>query len=536
MRAGAVLRPVVSLVVLLTLPAAATAAFPAGFRWGAAIAAFQTEMGGNPAHDDTGTDWWVWAHDPDNISSGRVSGDLPENGPAFYDRYRRQIRHDARRGLHANAFRLSIEWSRVFPTSTAGIDASGGITLAVLQQLDALADQAEVTHYRKVLSTIPRHMTRFVTVNHFTLPLWIQDPIAARNAFMGTDPNASPPTGFGPAGWLDPATVGEFEKYCAYLAWKLGDLVDVWAPLNEPVVVAVSGYVNAGGILGGNFPPGAFSFTGAVQVILNLIEAERVAYDAIKTWDTVDADRDGVAATVGLVANLVAFHPKNPASPLDVQGAEHADYIYNRLYLNAVLHGDVDANVNGTIDAGEHHPELVGKADFVGVNYYLRATTTGLPVSLSTAIPLLDFIPTISYQTAHNPTAPPCPSTCSDFGWEIYPAGIREVLTIAGAYGLPVYITENGIADADDDQRPAYLVQHLQVLEQAIADGVADVRGYYHWALMDNFEWASGYYPMFGLNSVDASKRLVPRPSALVYRAIARANAIPSDIAAQFGQ
>jgi beta-galactosidase len=353
---------------------------------------------------------------------------------------------------------------------------------------------------------------------------------------MGTDPNAAPPTGFGPAGWLDPATVTEFEKYCAYLAWKLGDLVDVWAPLNEPVVVAVSGYVNAGGILGGNFPPGAFSFTGAVQVILNLIEAERVAYDAIKTWDTVDADRDGVAATVGLVANLVAFHPKNPASPLDVQGAQHADYIYNRLYLNAVLHGDVDANVNGTIDAGEHHPELVGKADFVGVNYYLRATANGLPVSLSTAIPLLDFIPTISYQTAHNPTAPPCPSTCSDFGWEIYPAGIREVLTIAGAYGLPVYITENGIADADDDQRPAYLVQHLQVLEQAIADGVADVRGYYHWALMDNFEWASGYYPMFGLNAVDASKRLVPRPSALVYRAIARANAIPPGIAAQFGQ
>ncbi len=527
---------IVSLAVVIAARPA-DAAFPLGFRWGTAIAGFQTEMGGDPSHRDPNTDWWVWVHDTDNISNGRVSGDEPENGPAFYDKYRRQIRHDARAGLRSNAFRLSIEWSRIFPVSTASVDASGGITVGVLQQLDALANQAEVAHYRKVLKTVrAAHLTAFVTVNHFTLPTWIHDAVAARNAFMVSDPNGAPPSGFGPAGWLDPATLGEFTKYAAYLAWRFGDLVDVWTPINEPVVVAVSGYLNIPKVFGGNFPPGAFSFTGTLEVVLNLVSAHVAAYDAIKAWDTIDADGDGVAASVGLVQNLIAWHPQNPDSPLDVRGAEHADYLYNRVFLNATLHGDVDANANGTIDAGEHHPELVGKADFVGVNYYFRATVQGLPVSITPVIPLFDFVPTFSYQTAHNPNGSACPSECSDFGWEIYPAGLREVLTTVGTYGLPVYITENGIADADDNQRTAYLIRHLDVLEHVITDGVADVRGYFHWALMDNFEWASGYYPMFGLYGVDPSKhRLVARPSAGYFKRIAKGNAIPPDLLAAFG-
>ncbi len=416
------------------------AAFPTGFLWGTAISGFQTDMGGNPADDDQRSDWWVWVHDGDNISNGRVSGDEPEApaGPAFYDHYRVDLRRGARTGLRSNAFRLGVEWSRIFPTSTAGVDASGGITLAVLQQLDLLADQAEVAHVRKVLRAVRRaHLTPFVTVNHFSLPLWIHDPIAARNAFMGTDPNSAYPTGFGPAGWLDPATVTEFGKFAAYLGWKLGDLVDLWAPVNEPVVVAVSGYLNIPHVFGGNFPPGAFSFTALVQVVRALIRADAAAYDALKAWDTVDADHDGVPAVVGLVENLVAFHPSNPASPLDQRGAQHADYLYNRLYMNATIRGDVDDNLNGTIDPGEHHPELVGKADFVGVNYYFRATVQGLPASITPVIPLLDFFPTFSYRTPKNPTAPPCPSTCSDFGWEIYPIGLREVVAGQEATGCP---------------------------------------------------------------------------------------------------
>jgi beta-galactosidase len=236
------------------------------------------------------------------------------------------------------------------------------------------------------------------------------------------------------------------------------------------------------------------------------------------------------------VKNMPAFHPKDPSNPLDQRGAEHADYLFNQLFLNAMVLGDIDENANGTIDAGEHHPEMVGKADFVGVNYYFRAVAQGTLVPLTPVIPLLDFVPTFSYRTDHNPNGDPCPSTCSDFGWEIYPIGLREMLTLAGSYGLPVYITENGIADADDDQRPAFLVQHLDVLQHVIGDGVADVRGFFHWSLMDNFEWSSGSYPMFGLFTADpVTHRLLARPSAGYFKRIARANAIPSDLLALFG-
>ncbi len=514
--------------------ARAAAAFPPGFQWGTATAGFQVEMGGAAADDDTQSDWWVWTHDANNVAAHRVSGDVPEHGPAFFDKFRSQLR-TARGSLHSNTFRLGIEWSRIFPTSTAGVDASAGITLPVLLQLDALADHAAVAHYRDVLYAARRSkLEPLVTLQHFTLPLWIHDPIAARDTLHGIDPNGALPVGF-PGGWLDASTAGEFAKYAAYVAWKLGDLVDLWAPLNEPVVVAVSGYLNVPGVLSGNFPPGAFTFTGLITVILNEVHGNAGAFDAVHQWDTIDADGDGVPARVGLVTNLPAFHPRDPAKPADVTGAAHADYLFNQLWLNATLLGDLDENANGAVDPGEHHPELAGKADFVGVNYYQRAVAAGTGVPLTPVIPLLDFLPTISYRTPQNPTAPVCPTTCTEFGWEIYPTGLREVLAEVGAYGLPVYVTENGLADADDDQRPAYIVQHLAVLEQAIADGVADVRGYYHWSLMDNFEWASGYYPKFGLAVASpTSHRLKLRKSGRVFAKVARANAIPAKLLAQY--
>ncbi len=509
-------------VALATAPAGA--AFPDGFVWGTATAGFQNENGGSA--DDPGSDWWVWVHDPDNIADGRVSGDLPEAGPASWDLYRKDLSL-ARKG-RSNAVRLGIEWSRIFPTSTAAVPNDP-------VALDAVADPAAVAHYRDVLKHARRRrLTPFVTVTHFSLPLWIHDPIAARDAFAAQGPDDPPPTGF-PAGWVDPATVTEFAKYAAYLGWKLGDLVDVWTPLNEPVVVGVQGYVNLPGVLSGNFPPGAFSFAGVIEVLKHEAAAQAVGYDALKAWDTVDADGDGVAAVVGLVHNMAALHPKDPGKPLDVTGAAHADYLFHRLFLNAVVHGDLDANANGVIDPGEHRPELAGKADFIGVNYYLRGVIQGLGFSVTPLIPLLDFLPTIGYATPENPSLPPCPSTCSDFGWEIYPQGLREVLDVAASYGLPLYVTENGIADADDDRRPSYLVRHLTVLEQAIADGL-DVRGYFHWTLVDNFEWSAGYHTRFGLHAFDpVTKKRRPRRSAKYFAQICRRDDIPQPLRVRFG-
>src|SRR5262245_38365791 len=140
MRNGvSVVAVIAALLVAGSAGARPARSFPRGFLWGTAISAFQSEMGVG-APNDTGTDWWSWVHDPTNLGSGRVSADRPEDGPGFYTLYKTDARL-ARRQLGNNAIRLSIEWSRIFPTSTASVDVSGGITPAVLTALDALADQ-----------------------------------------------------------------------------------------------------------------------------------------------------------------------------------------------------------------------------------------------------------------------------------------------------------------------------------------------------------------------------------------------------------
>jgi beta-glucosidase/6-phospho-beta-glucosidase/beta-galactosidase len=510
--------------------------FPPGFLWGTAIAGFQSDMGFG-APNDPGTDWWVWVRDPQNLAASRVSGDLPEAGPGFWTFYKRDASL-VRSKLHGNAFRMGIEWSRIFPTSTAGVDVSGGITPAVLAQLDALADPTAVAHYRDVFATLhAKGLVPLVTLNHFTLPLWLHDPIEVRDAFASVNPlTGGVPPGIVHGGWLDAAIVDEFTKFAAYAGWKFGDQVDLWATLNEPVVVLVSGFVNAPGV-GGNFPPGIFNFAALVQAIGNLVTAHARGYDALHAWDTQDADGEGVPVQVGVVHNMVAFHPTNPASANDVAGAAHADYLYNRVFPTAVTTGQFDANLDGdTSDPGEMRPDLANRADFLGVNYYLRATATGLGASVTPFVPLFDFLPVLSYQTPHNPTAPPCPSSCTDFGWEIYPQGLREVLEFAGTLGVPIYITENGLADAADTKRAQYLYDHLTTLQAAIADGVADVRGYFHWSLTDNFEWASGYYPKFGAFAYDpATGKRSRRPGTKPLRAAAHANAITTSLIRQYG-
>jgi beta-glucosidase/6-phospho-beta-glucosidase/beta-galactosidase len=536
------MRTIIAVLALLLLAPAPPAAagiekpFPPGFLWGTAISGFQSDMGVG-APNDPGTDWWVWVRDATNVASGRVSGDLPEAGPGFHDLYPNDARL-ARDRLRNNALRFGIEWSRIFPNSTNGVDISGGITPAVLAALDALADQSAVGHYRAVLTALrERHLEPMVTLNHFSLPLWLHEPIAVRDAFAAVDPfDGDVPGGLTRAGWLDPAIVDEFAKFSAYAAVKFGDLVDLWCTLNEPVVVLVSGFINFPGI-GGNFPPGVFNFAAVLGAVPQLVAAHARGYDALHSFDTTDADGDGAEVVAGVVHNMVAFHPANPAAPTHVAGAVHADYLYNRLLLKAVATGAFDANFDGdTTDPGEQRPDLAGRSDFIGVNYYLRSTVVGLGVAVTPRIPLFDFLPTFGYRTPENPTAPLCPTVCTDFGWEIYPMGLREVLTFVGTLGRPVYITENGLADILDALRAKYIVDHLSTLHDVIADGVADVRGYFHWSLTDNFEWSSGYYPRFGLFGYDpASGARSLRRGAWPYRRIAFRNGISGALLRRYG-
>jgi beta-galactosidase len=514
------------LLLALGAPAAGAAAdFPDGFLWGTAISGFQTEAG-KGRNADPGSDWWVWTHDPGNIADGTVSGDLPEDGPGHWQHFRRDL--DLAAGeLNNNAFRLSIEWSRIFPRSTEGIGVGAELDQGDLERLDALANQRAVDHYRKVLAAAAkRRITPFVTLHHWSIPTWLHDPFAVREALAGRGFNQPLPE-LETAGWLEPETVGEFEKLAAYLAWRLGDRADFWNTLNEPLVQVTFGYVNIPGFFGAYWPPGVFSFTAAIAALLNLERANTAAYDAVKRFDRGDADGDGTDSRVGPVMNMIAFTPSNPASAADVEATEHADYLYNRLFLNAAVDGDVDANADGAISADEAGVHA-RKADFVGVNYYTRGRVTALPNPLTPVIPILDFLPTTTYANPTDPSLPPCPTTCSELGAEIHPEGFRQVIGGAAGYGLPVYVTENGIADSDDDQRPAYLSDHLRQVLLAIEEDGADVRGYFHWSLVDNFEWVYGYEPKFGLYSFDPRTLVrTPRPSAGLYSEIASENALP---------
>jgi beta-galactosidase len=288
--------------------------------------------------------------------------------------------------------------------------------------------------------------------------------------------------------------------------------------------------VNIPGVLAGNFPPGIWSFTGAVRAVDNLLRTNAAAYDAVRFRDRRDAGGGRSPAEVGLVQNMPAFTPADPTRPEDVAATEHADYLFNRLFVNAAVRGELDADFDQVEDSGER-PAGPRKADFLGVNYYFRARVSALGGSLTPRIPVLDFLPAQSYRSGLHPDDPPCPTECSDLGNEIYPRGFRDVLALAGSYGIPVYVTENGIADADDDQRRRFLRDHLRAMHDAIeVDGVREVRGYFHWSLLDNFEWAEGYGPRFGLYSVvPGSPARRARPSARLYARIARANGLPAD-------
>lgn len=450
------------------LPAAADARLPRTFLWGVATAGFQGDMG-TGAPNDPNSDWWAWVRDPQNITQKHVSGDLPEHGAAQWTHYKQDIAL-ARDRLHANAYRLSIEWSRIFPRSTEGANS--------MAALDGLADQSALTHYRAVLKAIrAAHMTPFVTLNHFTLPLWIDDPIAARNAFAGIGPDDPPPAA---GGWLDPRTATEFAKYAGYVAAKLGDLIDYYAPINEPNVVAVQGYLNVPGVFASWYPPGVFNYQAVLDVLASEETANADAYDAIKAQDPT--------ARVGVVQHMIAFKPADPARALDRQGTAHADQLFNRSFLDAATQGH--------------------KADFIGINYYRSGVVTGLPQPLSKSIPTYDFIPKVDY------TKRQCPKDCSDLGWKIDPPAFGAVIREAASYELPIYITENGIADARDRKRAAYIRSHVAQVRKAAARGI-DVRGYFYWTLEDNYEWADGFGPKFGLFT---SKRKM-RASAKEFRA-----------------
>jgi beta-glucosidase len=457
-----------------TPPAPDVVTFPPGFMWGSATAAFQVEA------NDNHTDWSHWVTLPGKIKNG----DTPDpNGPDALNHIDDDVALLV--ATHQNAYRFSIEWGRIYPT----LDAFNNDT----------PYQVALDAYSLVLSKLKAAgITPMVTLQHFTLPDWLSDV---------TDPS-------NPQGWERPGVVDQFATFCSRMAKYYGDRVDWWITINEPLNVVVGGYIQ------GSLPPGLVLDTDrGFAVAKTEVRAHAACYDAIHAADTVDADGDGVPAMVSLAKHVRTFHPYDDTDPADQAAADHVRYVYNEWFLNAVVHGDWDDDLDGTLTSSpadvHADPTLVGRADYLGINYYsdtLISASRGVIVPVINASVYESFMPTTRPKT--------------DFGWDIYPEGLGTVLDEVKPYGLPVVITENGIADEGDVMRARFIAEHLYQAGWAIQRGV-DLRGYFHWALVDNFEWANGFCPHFGLASYDlTTKARTLRQSAQTYASIIQAGSV----------
>jgi len=494
--------------------------FPENFLWGVSTSGFQFEMGDSAGRNiDSNTDWYVWVHDPVNIQRSTVSGDLPENGVDYWSMYKSDHRIAKRLGL--NAYRIGIEWSRIFPKDTSMIkvgveNASDGNIAKIeiddyaLESLEEAASKDALNHYRDVIEDLrTKEFKVFVCLNHFTLPLWIHDPITARDTGLRK----------GPKGWVDQGTIIEFTKYAAYMAWKLGDLVDKWATFNEPMVIPETGYL----IPQSGFPPGLNNYKASKKAAQNLAIAHSLAYDVVKRIDTIKADDDSEdKAEVGLIHNVIPTRPLEVERESDVKAAEFMEHLHNHFFLQSVCNGWLDENFNGVKDKGEVKGYLEERLDWLGVNYYTRSVVKGKKSLLARVFAGIPVIPDMAenYGFVCKPnsfSAEAMPT--SDLGWEVYPEGLLDSLRSMAKYGKPMYVTENGVADAKDTLRSEFIVDHLKVLDRAIDEENIDVRGYFHWALTDNYEWAEGFRMKFGLYSVDLeTKRRSERKSAKTYK------------------
>jgi beta-glucosidase/6-phospho-beta-glucosidase/beta-galactosidase len=460
-------------------PPPAEVTFPSGFMWGSSTAAFQVEKG------SANSDWAHWVAIPGKIQNG----DTPDNGgPDSLAHVDDDVK--LMTGSGQNAYRFSIEWSRIYPTraefdadtpSQAGIDA-----------YTALLDKLKAANVKPL-----------VTLVHFSLPDYLSDV---------TKPND-------PQGWERPETSDLFVEWCKRITKRFGDRVDWWVTINEPLNAALGGYVQ------GSFPPGAGPL--AVDRMLAVVKAEAIAhakaFDAIHASDTVDADGDGNAAWVSVAAHQRTFHPNDPTEPDDLTATDRTRYIWNKWFLNAVVKGDWDDDLNGDLAGPKDKtgdPTLKGRVDYIGMNYY---SDTLISAHRGIVIPVINAAPTFVGAPNDRPK--------TEFGWDIYSEGFGTVLDELKEYGKPVVVTENGIADSKDANRARFVAEHLYQMGWAIQRGI-DVRGYFHWALVDNFEWASGFCPKFGFASVDPNTGArTARASLGTYKSIiAAAKVKTSDI------
>lgn len=438
------------------------------FRFGVSTAATQIEDR-NP-----NTDWYTWtAPAPDGLGHGT----FVDNAVEGYSRALDDVRLVS--NMHLDSYRFSMEWARIEP------------------QRDQI-DEDALAHYSEELDAlIAAHIRPLVTIHHFSNPIWVDDPRVATDCPGGpTDQNlcgVHHPVGA-------PLIVEEIAEHARLLAARYGDRVDDWGTLNEPINYLLASY----GL--DQFPPGRqlvlTDFDAFVDTLRNFIRAHVAMYRAIKETDTIDADGDGIAANVGLTLSVAEWVParRNRLSddPADIAAVERVKYVYHYLFLEALRQGGYDADLDGVPE--EPHPEWQASVDWLGLQYYFR---TGV----SAAVPI---IPRLNVSVCFGSfdlgaCVPPLDPTkrVPSMNYEFYEEGIYNLLKAFSARfpETPLLVSESGIATTTDARRQEHIVRSLEQIARARDEGV-DVRGYYHWSLTDNFEWAEGFAPRFGLYRV----------------------------------
>jgi beta-glucosidase len=450
----------------------ATFQFPAGFLWGTATSAHQVE-GGN-----TNNNWAAWEAEPGRILKGGKAGlacDWWGGG-----RWKEDFDRAAETGQ--NAHRLSIEWSRIQPSPDRWNE-------------DAL------DHYREIIrGLVMRNMTPMVTLHHFTDPLWLYER----------------------GGWENDETPELFAAYTARVVEALKEYVTLWITINEPNIYALMGYID------GSFPPGKSSLKLAYQVLRNMVRGHGLAYRAIHNIQPQARVGGAAIAYRSIQAERPAFLPDRWIASL-------GDYHFNRAFSNALVDGKFRFGLwRDTL------PEAAGTQDFIGLNYY-TGDVVGLTLSghknphidteikedgeVKNTVPQMRFL--------HREFSPN--TEVSDTGFIAnYPQGFFEALKWAKSFGKPILVTENGIEDAEDDLRPRYMVEHIHQVWRAVNFNFP-IKGYFHWTLVDNFEWERGWMQRFGLWGLDlATRTRIHRRSVDVYAAICKENGISSEMVAKY--
>lgn len=443
--------------------------FPSGFVFGAATASYQIE--GAVTADGRGPSIWdTYSHTPGLVAGGDT-GDVACD---HYHRYGEDVALLHRLGV--DAYRFSIAWPRVLPTGSGAVNPKG------LDFYDRLVD-----------ALLEAGITPMATLYHWDLPQALEDA----------------------GGWRSRATAEHFAAYARVVADRLGDRVRHWITLNEPFCTAFVGYAV------GRHAPGAREGTGALAAAHHLLLAHGLAVGEL---------RAAAAGQVGITLNLDRVLPRSD-DPADLAAADRAETLHNRVWLDPLLNGAYPANeaeVWGPLADGSYRRDgdlaTIGQPlDFLGINYYRPIMVADGPFTeadpaLRTAVDIR--APEQRFEGVRH--------TAMD--WPVVPESFTDLLVdLAARYPdlPPVYITENGSAEHDtvsaddrvhDTDRIDYLRDHLHALARAIEAGV-DVRGYFVWSLLDNFEWAFGYERRFGIVRVDYDTlRRLPKDSYYWYQ------------------